>query len=133
MLLEKSDVVQGDVAIDELENNCLCQQMVGMLRVCPVVLTFGQDFRNIGECVVQDLNNYGIDDHEPHAAAMLVKDSTEVEERSDDHPQANNRNRQHCVTEDDPEDSLAPRVVTIDASSDRVDAASPHETWPGWL
>ena len=50
----------GRVAINKLEYDGLCQQVIGVLTVCPVVLAYCENLGNKGEDVVQDLNGYGM-------------------------------------------------------------------------
>jgi hypothetical protein len=58
---------------------------------------------------------------------MFVKDATKKEENGNGKEQANNRKEKNCVAKQNFVESIAPRVIAVNASRDRIDAATAHE------
>mmetsp|Transcript_7653 Transcript_7653/g.16016 ORF Transcript_7653/g.16016 Transcript_7653/m.16016 type:complete len:358 (+) Transcript_7653:262-1335(+) len=78
--LEKGNVVQGDVAVHELEDDGLGKEVVSVFAVCAVVLPICQTLRYAREDGVHELHNDGVDKHKGEPTTMLRKDVTEGEE-----------------------------------------------------
>mmetsp|Transcript_35481 Transcript_35481/g.91210 ORF Transcript_35481/g.91210 Transcript_35481/m.91210 type:complete len:400 (-) Transcript_35481:1409-2608(-) len=64
VVLEEGNVVQGDVAVHELEDHRLGQEVVLVLRVGAVVLPVREPLSHLCEHDVQQLHDNGVQDHE---------------------------------------------------------------------
>mmetsp|Transcript_49013 Transcript_49013/g.137196 ORF Transcript_49013/g.137196 Transcript_49013/m.137196 type:complete len:383 (+) Transcript_49013:1062-2210(+) len=103
--------------------------MVGMLGVSSVVLQIRQHLRDPSKASIEDLDHEGVEDLKLESPAILMESVPHPHEhRNYEHEQANGE-KEHRPAEHHTLDSIAPRVVPIDAPSHWVNAAHALELW----
>mmetsp|Transcript_22073 Transcript_22073/g.56463 ORF Transcript_22073/g.56463 Transcript_22073/m.56463 type:complete len:239 (+) Transcript_22073:1013-1729(+) len=131
MLLEEGDVKQRCIAIDELEDDRLCDQMISVLGLSPVIFQIRQPLCNTAEDAVHDVNKNSIDDLKGQPAATRQREGVaQGQQHRDRAQQRHEADGNHCIAEEHLPNPLPPWVMPFYPARDRVDSDVAPELWP---